>query len=398
MKKLFCTVITSIFLSLAQTSYAVSLNVIDGEVKDVIAALGILANKNIIADSSCTGKITLNIQNMEFDQALNVITMSKGLSATYMDNVIIVMSNEQAAKNGLNLSSHKLEYARANEVKDVLQNLVSSGKISSDPNSNTILFYGSPQDEKKLRKAIVTLDIPSKQVTLEAKILSISRESSRDLGINWSWDSIPQRKVNGENDNYGGRFKFWRSYSLDFSAKLNALIADGKAKVLARPHIITIPGKESSIFIGDHIPVQTEKHSSNENYTTTEYVDAGIKLRYTPILNNDGSMITAEVHTEVSTPTLVSDLKNYRITSRKIDTHVRMQSGETLIIGGLIGEEESKNVQKIPLLSKIPLLGNLFKNSSKRKSKSEVLIFLTPYITEAGKSPAIINVQPNIWH
>lgn len=125
-------------------------------------------------------------------------------------------------------------------------------------------------------------------------------------------------------------------------------------------------------------------------YAATEYVDAGIKLRYTPIINSDGSMVTAEVHTEVSTPTLVSDLKNYRITSRQADTNVRMKNGETLIIGGLIGEEETKSVQRIPLLSKLPLLGNLFKNTSKRKTNTEVLMFLTPYITEPGQSPAIV--------
>jgi len=398
MKKLLCAVITSSILFMSNNCQAISMNIIDGDVKDVLATIGTLANKNIITDDSCTGKITLNIQNMDCDNALDIITTSKGLSLSYVDDVIIVMSNEQANKNGLKISSFKLEYARANEMKDVLQNLVSSGKISSDANSNTILFFGSATDERKLKEIISILDVPSKQVTLEAKILSISRENSRDLGITWSWDSIPQKAINTEdsNDEYGGHFKFWRKNSFDFNARLNALITNGKAKVLARPHIITIPGKEASIFIGDHIPVQTEKHSNNENYTTTEYIDAGIKLRYTPIINKDGSMITSDVHTEVSTPTLVSDLKNYRITSRKVDTLVRMQSGETLIIGGLIGEEESKTVQRIPLLSKIPLFGHLFKNSSKRNSKTEVLIFLTPYVTEAGKSPAIINSQFNL--
>ena len=137
--------------------------------------------------------------------------------------------------------------------------------------------------------------------------------------------------------------------------------------------------------------MQTEKHDSSGSYTATEYLDAGIKLQYAPIISEDGKMVTASVHTEVSTPVLISELKNYRITSRTADTNVRMYSGETLVIGGLISEEQQRTMQKVPFLSKIPLLGELFKNRSRSHSKTEVLLLLTPHITEAGASPAIYN-------
>ena len=158
---------------------------------------------------------------------------------------------------------------------------------------------------------------------------------------------------------------------------------------MAKPRIITIPGREASIFIGDHIPVQTEKHDSGGYYTATEYLDAGIKLQYLPLISQDGKMVTAKVHTEVSTPVLISELKNYRITSRTADTHVRMFSGQTLVIGGLISEEEQNSLQKIPFLGDLPLLGKLFSNRTKRRSKIEVMLLLTPHITDAGSSPAI---------
>ena len=164
-----------------------------------------------------------------------------------------------------------------------------------------------------------------------------------------------------------------------------------ETKLKAETLDVTIPGKEASIFIGDHIPVQTEKHDSSGSYTATEYLDAGIKLQYAPIISEDGKMVTASVHTEVSTPVLISELKNYRITSRTADTNVRMYSGETLVIGGLISEEQQRTMQKVPFLSKIPLLGELFKNRSRSHSKTEVLLLLTPHITEAGASPAIYN-------
>ena len=245
------------------------------------------------------------------------------------------------------------------------------------------------------------MDKTTQQVTLEAKILSISQSDEKSLGIQWNWDTLPQYNKE-EHDNTAspgnsaantagkGHLRLWRGTGaqFQFSATLNALITSGKAKVLATPSLITLPGKEASIFIGSHIPVITEKHNNGESTYSTEYVDAGIKLKYTPIVSDDG-YITSAVHTEVSTPTLISELKNYRINSRTADTNVRMRNGETLVIGGLISEEEQKQLQQIPFLSKIPLLGFLFKNHYRSKSKTEVIMLLTPYLSDAGTSPAI---------
>ena len=104
-------------------------------------------------------------------------------------------------------------------------------------------------------------------------------------------------------------------------------------------------------------------------------------------------MITASVHTEVSTPTLISELHNYRITSRTADTNVRLLEGETLVIGGLISDEEQKRLEAIPFLSKLPLLGNLFTFRSRKKTRTEVVMLLTPYLTEPGRSPTLISYK-----
>ena len=292
---------------------------------------------------------------------------------------------------------YPLSYAQAGELATALKELF-TGKLGVDKSTNSLIFYGPPAEHERLQELLKSLDIATQQVTLEAKIIALSQENNKSLGINWAWDTIPQRETSDTDESteessdsatYGGNFKFWRGYAFRFNATLNALISQGKAKVLAKPHIITIPGREANIFIGDHIPVQTEKHDSGGYYTATEYLDAGIKLQYLPLISQDGKMVTAKVHTEVSTPVLISELKNYRITSRTADTHVRMYSGQTLVIGGLISEEEQKTLQKIPFLGDIPLLGKLFSNSTKQRSKVEVMLLLTPHITAAGTSPAI---------
>ena len=398
----FCTLLICLCLPLNAFANKITLNVRDSQVRDVLGSIAALSGKSIVADSSVQGTITLDLKDVPFDTALRIITSAKGLSYRLTDGVVLVGSAAGLEKFNDTASVIKLNYAKAEEIKPALATLIGAGsKISTDCVTNSIIFTGTPTDEARLRSAIAALDIATQQVTLEAKIIAVSREDSKNLGINWNWDKIPQNSnyygdddydSDTDDENFGGVVHFGANYEFRFNATLNALIANGKAKILATPRIITIPGKEASIFIGDHIPVVTEKISNAVTTSSTDYVDAGIKLQYTPIVSSDG-MITSVVHTEVSTPTLIGELKNYKITSRTADTTVRMRNGETLVIGGLINEEEQKRLQKVPFLSNIPLLGELFKNRTISKTKTEVLMILTPHLTDAGESPAIYNTN-----
>ena len=185
------------------------------------------------------------------------------------------------------LACYSLSYARAKDVQEALTPHFGT-KLGLDTITNSLILLGDEQSHARLRQLLPKLDVATKQVTLEAKIIAVSREDSKNLGVRWDWDTIPHRKQetndsDSDSSNYDGSFKFWRGFSFRFNATLNALINSGKARILATPRIITIPGKEASIFIGDHIPVQTEKHDSSGSYTATEYLDAGIKLQYAPI-------------------------------------------------------------------------------------------------------------------
>ncbi len=378
----------------------ITLNVHDGEVRDVLTAISSLADASIVTDEFVRGKITIALNNVPFNTAIKVITGAKGLAYRVVDGVILVSTQDNLNKFNDSVNVFKLNYAKAEDVKIALDEILEgTKKVGIDPITNSILFTGSSIDEDRVRSAIKAMDVATKQVTLEAKIIAINKDETKNLGINWNWDNVPQNSKNNSNstnssndDDFGGVIHFGASYEFRFNATLNALFANGKAKILATPHIITVPGKEASIFIGDHIPVLTEKIENSVTVNTTEYVDAGIKLTYTPLVSED-DMITSAVHTEVSTAALVAEIKNYKITSRTADTYVRMRNGETLIIGGLINEEEQKNMKKIPFLSNIPILGELFKNRTNSKTKTEVIMILTPHITEAGASPAIYDTH-----
>lgn len=399
MTKIFTVLLTALLAAVSPLVYAngITLNVRDGQVRDVLASVAALSGKSIVADSSVQGTVTLNLKDVPFDTALRIITAAKGLSYRLTGDVILVASAAGMEKFNDTASIIKLNYTKAEELKTALAPLIgTNSKISTDTVTNSIIFTGTPTDEMRLRSAVAALDTATQQVTLEAKIIAVNREDSENLGISWNWDKIPQNSNyysnddDNNNENFGGVVHFGANYEFRFNAALNALFAKGKAKILATPRIITIPGREASIFIGDHIPVTTEKIENSVTTNTTDYVDAGIKLQYTPIVSSDG-MITSVVHTEVSTPTLISELKNYKITSRSATTTVRMRDGETLVIGGLINEEEQKHLQKIPFLSNIPLLGELFKNRTTSKTKTEVIMILTPHLTNPGESPAIYN-------
>jgi len=287
----------------------VSLTINDGDIKAVLAALSSLSGRSIVTDDSVKGTISIDLNDVPFDTALDLITRSKGLAYKTISNVIVVSTAENVDKFFGNMTTYKLQYANAKEVAESLKGVVKAG-LSYDPVTNTLLFSGSSGDEAKIRDAIKVLDVATKQVTLEAKIIALNVEDVKNLGISWQWGEIPKQdsssgssssSSSSDSSNYGGVIHWGHSYTSRFQAILTAMYSNGKANILATPRIITIPGKQASIFIGDHIPVVTEKTTNGTTSTTTEYVDAGIKLNYTPIVSDD-DYITAVVHTEVSTP------------------------------------------------------------------------------------------------
>ncbi|MEG1412422.1 MAG: secretin N-terminal domain-containing protein [Acidaminococcaceae bacterium] len=380
--------------TLALASDNITMSIKNGDIRDVLTALSNLGGQSIVTDETVKGPISIDLEDVPFTDALDLITRVKGLAYRNMHGVIVVSSLDNINKAYGQVAVYKLNYAKAEDIKTTLTSIIKGDALGVDAITNSLVFTGSSSEEAKLRDALKVLDVATKQVTLEAKIISLNATDSKQFGVFWEWGKLPGNT--GEDNGYGGIIHIGHGYETQFQATLNALFNNGKAKILATPRIITIPGKEASIFIGDHIPVQTEKRDNGTTTTSTEYVDAGIKLSYTPIVSEDGVYITSVVHTEVSTPTLVPEIKNYKITSRTADTNVRMRNGETLVIGGLINEEEQKNIQKIPFLSNIPILGELFKNRTNSKTKTEVMMILTPHITEAGYSPAIYD--PNVMN
>ncbi|GMA99452.1 secretin N-terminal domain-containing protein [Pelosinus sp. IPA-1] len=382
---------------------SINLNFMDEDVRVVLHTLATIGNVDMIIDDSIKGNITMKINNITFENALALITSAKGISYRKIGDSYII----EPADMGIT-EVYKLHYIRAVDIKKSLEPIMGSLKLKAeiDEVSNSLLVSGSPTGCARIKTLLADLDTPQQQVTLEAKVVAINKAKTKDLGIDWSWDVTPQYpevettdEVRDSNGNvttpakttitrtaHKGTIRFGSSpvgvpYEFYYQAKINALVSNGNAKILASPKVTTINGKEARILIGDHIPVLTEKTENGKTTTTVEYVDAGIKLTYTPTITAEGT-VTAKVRTEVSTPTLVSDIKNYRITTREAETTVCMNDGETMVIGGLIGSEESKTNNNVPFLSELPLIGTLFKSVHNSKAETEVIIFLTAHTTK----------------
>lgn len=406
--------------ALALAAPLVTMNVTDGQARDVLTALAGIAQVSIIVDDGggaagdsgkggrdSAGRITMTLTDVPFDQALDMVTRAAGLAYQRAGDVIIVAPPERLSQGFGAVRVFKLQFASAAELAKTAALAVPEAHLKADGATNSLVASGTAQQLAAVQDLVAKLDQAYPQVMLEAQVTAVNKSAMKNLGIEWNWAGVPanvQHDVTtntsdintGAGTQYGtaqterelpGVIQFGRTpegypYEFNFQAKINALLARGDAKLLARPRITTIDGREAKILIGERVPVQTETtDSTGHTSTTTEYVDAGIKLTFTPRVNGDGQ-ITARVRTEVSDAALVPDIKAYKINTREAETDVRLKDGETMVIGGLIRSDETGTVTKVPFLGDLPLLGGLFRSSTKTNNETEVVIFLTPHIVK----------------
>lgn len=381
----------------------VTISVINAEVRDVLTTLAEVGGVGIILDDSVftgntkdDGRITLQLTSVAVETAIDMITKVKGLAYLRQGDIYIIGTQERITKEFESLRTVKIRYAAAADVKQALELIIPAERIKLDEASNSLIYTGSAAEARRIDQALAAIDVQVKQVTLEAQVMAVNKGAAKELGLEWQWSALPAVKqdstAGGSNHadtpvrDYPGVIQFGHHpdglrYEFQFQSALHAMLKEGEVRVLSRPKVTTLDGRQARIMVGDRIPVLIERTENNRTTTTIEYVDAGIKLSYTPRIHADG-LITAAVRTEVSTPTLEPVMKAYRITTREAETEVRMKDGETIVIGGLIGSDESKQFSKLPGLGDLPILGALFRSTSKAKNETEVIIMLKAKIVE----------------
>ncbi len=402
----------------------------DIDIKDLLRYISEFAGLNLIVDQSVTGTATYRFKNIPWDQALEIILKDKGLGSELQNGVLRVATTEKfrneeqerrKLKEEQNLSvptqtiTKPLSYAKVKDIEKIIKgNLSKRGKLMVDERTNIIIVTDIPDKIPGIVELINTLDKATTQVLIEARIVEVAKTFKRELGIQWGFTGIydsslgTQTGMNFPNSmSFGGVLdrtsgdigsiggyavnmpavsatsafglhmgNVLGSFSLDMV--LSAMEDDGLGRILSRPKVVTQNNKTAEIESGARIPIQTVQN----NTVTVQYINASLKLEVTPQITAEGTIIM-DVHVKKEEPDWTHVIQgNPTIVTRNASTQVLVRNGGTTVIGGIFQVNDQYDHGRVPGLSRIPLLGWLFKHDLNSTTNNELLIFVTPKIVE----------------
>lgn len=412
------------------TGEKLSLNFQDIEVRSVLQLIADFTGLNLVASDTVSGSITLRLQNVPWDQALDLILKTKGLDQRQIGNVLLVAPAEEiAARERLELETSKqiaelapvrleiiqINYARAEDIVQLIredQELISSrGFISSDARTNTISVRETTPKLEEIRRLINTWDIAVRQVSIEARIVRAQTNVAENLGIRWGGAAYDVRGDNVFTVGGGlaslqeardaaaggsGTISFpdalavdlgvtgegtssfaigWGSDNFLIDLELSALESDGKAELVSQPRVVTADRQTATIKSGEEIPYQ---EASSSGATSVSFKEAALSLEVTPQITPDNKIIMDLRVNQDSRGEETAGVPS--INTNEVTTQVLVGDGETVVLGGIFQSEVATNVTKTPLLGDIPFLGVLFRRTQHLDQRSELLIFITPKI------------------
>ncbi len=373
----------------------------DADLASVLRSLALTYRLNLLTGPDVKGKVTINLQEITVEKALEAILKANGLIYSKKDGVIYISSGD-ASLVDVSTEVIQMKYLTATQAQNMARKMLSAkGDMKVNETANNIIVTDYRENIDKIRELLSQVDTAPKQVLIEAKIVDITSSDLKALGVTYNFNFTPAGDIKGlfsrstrAQENLegtinlpnqssaltGGQIELnalsLKGFTLD--ATIDALVKDGKAHLLASPSIAVINGQEARIVIGERYPYKERTQTTSGTTETTKFVDIGTTLKVNPQINDDG-YITMTLHPEVSS--LEDELDaGPRITTREADTTVRVKAGETIVIGGLISQTDTSTFDKIPVLGDIPFLGRLFQRSVTDVSQKELAVFITPRI------------------
>ena len=403
---------------------AISLNFQDIAVRTVLQIVADYNGFNLVTSDTVAGNITLRLDGVPWDQALDIILKVKGLDKRMEGNILMVApSDELAAREARDLQAQQqveelaplyseyvqVNYAKAAEFAALIKNEENSilslrGSVSVDERTNTLLIRDTATSIEDIKRMVSVLDIPVRQVIIESRMVTVKDNINEELGIRWGVtdtgsDSSTSGSLTGaENAGNGiipslsdrlnvnlpvaspaGSIAFQVARLADgtiLDLELSAMEKENKGEIIASPRITTANQKEAYIEQGVEIPYQ---EAASSGATSTQFKKAVLSLTVTPHITPDDRIILDLVVTQDT----VSDVSNGTapaIDTQRIGTQVLVNNGETIVLGGIYQQQIISSVSKVPVLGDIPYFGWMFRNSSNFNEKKELLIFVTPRI------------------
>ncbi|MBI4690525.1 MAG: type IV pilus secretin PilQ [Nitrospirae bacterium] len=377
----------------------ISIELRDVELGDVMRAIGQEHGINIIVDEKITGKVTVSLRNVPLWEAIDSILKDKGYAYIREENILRIIPSPE--DEDLITRTLNIKYSSSKDLEPVIKKVLSKkGDMASDTRTNTIIIKDTPSAIKRVEQLLKQIDVKTGQVMIEARIVEVSTNAVQELGIQWSGSFNTQTWPNTFDGNFsvntptgatgtsgtsgtqGGTIGLSLGYASIFSVdlQLSALEEHGYGRILSSPKIMVLDNQEATIASGQQIIIRTTTTGTTGTTTGTTEKEATLRLTVTPhvIDNEQLSLKISTKREEFDFSRAVDGLppKN----TREAQTGVIMKNGETIVIGGIYTENNTESDSGLPLLSKIPVLGWLFKKESKKKDRTELLIFITPHI------------------
>lgn len=413
----------------AYTGEKLSLNFQDIDVRSVLQLIADFTNLNLVASDTVQGGITLRLQNVPWDQALDLVLKTKGLDKRKIGNVLLVApADEIAARERQELESQKqiaelaplrrellqVNYAKAADIAKLFTSVTSAeakiderGSITVDERTNNIIAYQTQDRLDELRRIVAQLDIPVRQVMIEARIVEANVDYDKSLGVrwggsiqnkgNWNTSGVSNNGANasstigtpgststnspfvdlGTAANTSGLGIAFITDNVLLDLELTAMEKTGNGEIVSQPKVVTSDKETAKILKGTEIPYQM---ASSSGATSVEFKEASLSLEVTPQITPDNRIIM-EVKVTKDEPDYLNKLNDVPpIKKNEVNAKVLVNDGETIVIGGVFSNTQSKVVDKVPFLGDVPYLGRLFRRDVVSEKKSELLVFLTPRI------------------
>jgi len=395
--------------SLQISKRRISLNFHEADIRMVLKAIAEQTEINFIYGSDVEGTITLKLKDVTFDDAMRLILKLSGLVVVKeADNIVRIITPEELKSESSEAVQFTrvvpLKYTCAEDIKKQLTAVTIEGLtavIGEDSLTNSIILTASPQGLERYRELVSIFDVKPRQVLIEASLLEVDYSEGFDLGIAWGLSNFNvYKKGDGSSDLLTGSIDSMKGKTIgtlgtpaltftiggllnanQFNATINALQKRNKTKLLSKPKIVALNTEEAKIVSSEALPYTTTVVDPNGIITTSiNFTEVGIELTVTPTIHSE-EYVTLKVKPRVTTLRQQTAAGPWTA-MREATTKVMVKSGETVVIGGLIKEEDLKAVEQFPLLGDLPILGYLFKHQQETKDRVELLIFLKPTILE----------------
>jgi type IV pilus assembly protein PilQ len=424
------------------TGKLISLNFQDIQLRAVLNLLAEFSGIDIVVSDKVSGNITLRLNNVPWDQALDIILTTQNLDMRQTGNVMLIdsaavfskrekqeLTARQEAKKLSPVRSELLQinYAKAADIAIMLKDketslLTERGTVSVDTRTNTIWIQDTGAQIEEVIDLVKKLDVPVKQVLIEARIVNVTKNCAEDLGVRFgvSKPSHLSGTLEGANKFAQGLppanvLPIAERLNVDLGAspigaspasigvalaklgggilldlELSALESEGRAEIIASPRLMTTNQQEAIIESGEDIPYQ---ESTSSGATAVAFKKATLSLKVVPQITPDGKLLMdLQIHQDSDSGRSVQGVPI--ILTKSIDTNVLVNNGQTIVLGGIYQQDKSNSITRVPFLGKLPVVGNLFSRSEARLSNEELLIFITPRIITDNLSITAIKGAP----